>query len=38
MPFCVFSTDSESSITAGATETQPSGDYYGDSKDPYFYD
>lgn len=29
---CLFS-DSESSSTTGATETQPSGDYYGDSKD-----
>lgn len=30
-----FFTDSDSSGTAGTTETQPSGDYYGDSKDPY---
>ncbi|KAI5619530.1 RNA-binding protein 5, partial [Silurus asotus] len=33
---CVFSTDSESSVTAGNTETQSSGDYYGDSTDSYF--
>lgn len=32
MPFSAYSTDSESSVTAGTTETQPSGDYYGDSK------
>lgn len=31
--FCVFSVDAESSISAGTTETQPSGDYYGDSKE-----
>lgn len=36
--FCVFSTDSEGSVTAGNTETQTSGDYYGDSKYISFYD
>lgn len=37
-PFCVFSVDAESSIAAGTTETQASGDYYGDSKDISFND
>lgn len=35
--FFVFSADSESSVTAGTTETQPSGDYYGDSKLPLVF-
>lgn len=36
--FCVFSTDSEGCVTAGNTETQSSGDYYGDSKYISIYD
>lgn len=36
MGHLIVFTESESSVTSGTTETQQSGDYYGDSKNPDF--